>query len=164
MASSFGEMEPKAGDLIEICRPLYQHWALYVGDGYVIHLAPPSEVCDAGASSIMSVFTDKAYVKRELLRVVVGTDRCQVNNKLDGSRRPRPINVILKEARRQVGREMDYSIISSNCEHFVMELRYGESRSTQVEDAAFYTVGAGIFGVVALVGYQLLKSQQKHKK
>lgn len=35
--------EPKPGDLIEIFRPFYSHWAIYVGDGYVVHLAPPSK-------------------------------------------------------------------------------------------------------------------------
>ncbi|XP_015424472.1 PREDICTED: HRAS-like suppressor 3 [Myotis davidii] len=35
--------EPKPGDLIEILRPGYQHWALYVGDGYMVHLAPPGD-------------------------------------------------------------------------------------------------------------------------
>ncbi|KAK2100279.1 hypothetical protein P7K49_021627 [Saguinus oedipus] len=34
--------EPNPGDLIEIFRIGYEHWALYVGDGYVIHLAPPT--------------------------------------------------------------------------------------------------------------------------
>nr|QFF91369.1 retinoic acid receptor responder protein 3 1 isoform 1 [Potamotrygon motoro]QFF91370.1 retinoic acid receptor responder protein 3 1 isoform 2 [Potamotrygon motoro] len=169
MASSFFSQQDdkvmKAGDLIEIFRPLYQHWALYMGDGYVIHLAPPSEICDAGGNSIMSVFAEKAHVKRELLLQVVGTDRYRVNNKLDSTRYPRPINNILKEAREQIGREMDYSVFSANCEHFVMELRYGVSRSTQVEDAATYTaVGVGIFGVLAFAGYHFMKSQQKHKK
>lgn len=35
--------EPQPGDLIEIFRPFYRHWAIYVGNGYVIHLAPPSK-------------------------------------------------------------------------------------------------------------------------
>lgn len=39
----FLQSEPKPGDLIEIFRPMYRHWAIYVGDGYVIHLAPPSK-------------------------------------------------------------------------------------------------------------------------
>ncbi|XP_059811297.1 phospholipase A and acyltransferase 3-like [Hypanus sabinus] len=169
MAASFfshqDDKDPKAGDLIEIFRPLYQHWALYVGNGYVIHLAPPSEVCNAGASSIMSVFSEKAHVKRELLHVVVGADRYRVNNKLDDTRCPRPINVILKEAQQQIGCEMDYSVLSANCEHFVMELRYGVSRSTQVEDAAFYSAaGVGILGTLAVFGYHFMKSQQKQKK
>jgi len=32
--------EPQPGDLIEIFRPAYQHWALYLGDGYIINLTP----------------------------------------------------------------------------------------------------------------------------
>ncbi|KAL2805737.1 phospholipase A and acyltransferase 2, partial [Daubentonia madagascariensis] len=32
---------PRLGDLIEISRFGYEHWAIYVGDGYVVHLAPP---------------------------------------------------------------------------------------------------------------------------
>ncbi|XP_033068954.1 phospholipase A and acyltransferase 1 isoform X2 [Trachypithecus francoisi] len=45
---------PCPGDLIEVFRPGYQHWALYLGDGYVINIAPvgqPSDkyrwVCDS---------------------------------------------------------------------------------------------------------------------
>lgn len=45
--------EPKPGDLIEIFRPFYRHWAIYVGDGYVIHLAPPSK--DAWASTVLGL-------------------------------------------------------------------------------------------------------------
>jgi len=37
------DLKLKAGDLIEIFRKAYSHWALYVGNGYVIHLTPPSE-------------------------------------------------------------------------------------------------------------------------
>lgn len=36
---------PRPGDLIEVFRPGYQHWALYLGDGYVINIAPLGEVC-----------------------------------------------------------------------------------------------------------------------
>ena len=32
--------EPQPGDLIEIFRGFYSHWAVYVGGGYVVHLAP----------------------------------------------------------------------------------------------------------------------------
>ena len=35
--------EPQPGDLIEIFRPFYRHWAVYIGNGYVVHLAPPSK-------------------------------------------------------------------------------------------------------------------------
>nr|KAF6325556.1 hypothetical protein mMyoMyo1_016294 [Myotis myotis] len=32
-----------------------------------------------------------------------------------------------------VGKEMEYSVLSRNCEHFVTDLRYGKARSLQVE-------------------------------
>ena len=34
---------PKVGDLVEIFRPDFQHWAVYVGDGYVVHVTPPGK-------------------------------------------------------------------------------------------------------------------------
>lgn len=37
------QAKPRPGDLIEIFRFGYEHWAIYVGDGYVVHLAPPSK-------------------------------------------------------------------------------------------------------------------------
>uniref|UniRef100_A0A671R2V8 LRAT domain-containing protein n=1 Tax=Sinocyclocheilus anshuiensis TaxID=1608454 RepID=A0A671R2V8_9TELE len=54
-------------DLNEIFTGSYQHWAIYVGEGYVIHLAPPSEHAQAGASSMMSVMHKKATMKKEEL-------------------------------------------------------------------------------------------------
>lgn len=39
--------DPEPGDLIEIFRPAYQHWALYLGDGYIINVTP---VGKAGAA------------------------------------------------------------------------------------------------------------------
>lgn len=34
---------PQPGDLIEISRLTYSHWAVYVGDGYVVHLPGPGK-------------------------------------------------------------------------------------------------------------------------
>ncbi|XP_013369749.1 PREDICTED: uncharacterized protein LOC102003559 isoform X2 [Chinchilla lanigera] len=34
---------PRLGDLIEIDRTGYAHWAIYVGNDYVVHLAPPNQ-------------------------------------------------------------------------------------------------------------------------
>nr|XP_025734527.1 HRAS-like suppressor 3 isoform X1 [Callorhinus ursinus]XP_025734528.1 HRAS-like suppressor 3 isoform X1 [Callorhinus ursinus] len=124
--------EPKVGDLIEIFRPFYRHWAIYVGDGYVVHLAPPSEVAGAGVASIMSTLTEKAIVKKELLYDVVGRDKYQVNNKHDDKYSPLPPSKIVQRAEGLVGQELPYSLPSENCEHFVNELRYGVARSDQV--------------------------------
>uniref|UniRef100_A0A8C4WE89 LRAT domain-containing protein n=1 Tax=Gopherus evgoodei TaxID=1825980 RepID=A0A8C4WE89_9SAUR len=130
--------KPNPGDLIEISRFGYQHWALYVGNGYVIHLAPPT-----GASSIMSVLTNLAMVKKERLRDIAGGDWYRVNNKYDGRCSPLPVSKILMEAESLVGQKMQYSVTSENCEHFVTKLRYGQPMCDQVRAGAPHTcVGA----------------------
>ncbi|NXD49525.1 HRSL1 enzyme, partial [Corvus moneduloides] len=123
---------PKPGDLIEIDRPLYQHWALYVGDGYVINVTPVDEGAPSLFVSTTSIFTRKAKVKKQLLKEVVGDDEWCVNNKYDRSRTPLPVEEIIRRAERWIDREVTYDLLGSNCEHFVTELRYGEGVSDQV--------------------------------
>uniref|UniRef100_A0A8D3CLK5 Retinoic acid receptor responder 3-like n=1 Tax=Scophthalmus maximus TaxID=52904 RepID=A0A8D3CLK5_SCOMX len=132
MAPTLFDQKPEPGDLIEIFRGNYQHWALYIGDGFVVHLAPPSEVPGAGASSMMSVLCENAYVKREELWDVVGTDRWEINNSLDNEYEPRPVPEIVREARQWVGKKLPYCVFKRNCEHFVTELRYGKPQSRQM--------------------------------
>ncbi|KAK9963300.1 hypothetical protein ABG768_006498 [Culter alburnus] len=132
MSSTKCNKKPEPGDLIQIFRSVYQHWAIYVGEGYVIHLAPPSEYAQAGASSLMSVLCDKAIVKKEELCEVVGNDEYSINNLLDKEYEPRPIQDVLRDAHSRLGKELSYSIFNKNCEHFVTELRYGKPQSRQV--------------------------------
>ncbi|XP_051002008.1 phospholipase A and acyltransferase 3 isoform X2 [Acomys russatus] len=155
--------EPKPGDLIEIFRPIYKHWAIYVGDGYVIHLAPPSEFAGAGAASIMSALTDKAIVKKELLCVVAGRDKYQINNKHDDKYTPLPVNKIIQQAESLVGQEVLYRLTSENCEHFVNNLRYGVARSDQVRDAlkTIGITGAVGFAALGIVGAMLSKTKNQ---
>ncbi|XP_053362138.1 phospholipase A and acyltransferase 3-like isoform X1 [Clarias gariepinus] len=147
------EKKPQPGDLIEIFRGTYQHWGIYVGDGYIIHLAPPCEVPQAGAYSMMSVLCDKAIVKKEQFWDVVGEDKYTVNNLLDEKYEPRPIDVILQEAHRLLGQDLPYCVFRRNCEHFVTDLRYGKPESRQVRKAV--EVGVGV-GVAALLGVGVL--------
>ncbi|XP_037696706.1 phospholipase A and acyltransferase 4 [Choloepus didactylus] len=126
--------EPQPGDLIEIFRIGYEHWAIYVGDGYVIHLAPPSEYPGAGSSSIFSILSNTAVVKQERLEDVVGGCRYQVNNLLDHKYVPRSAEVIIHAAKSRIGEEMPYSILRRNCEHFVTDLRYGVPECRQVQN------------------------------
>uniref|UniRef100_A0A8C1AH30 Retinoic acid receptor responder 3-like n=1 Tax=Cyprinus carpio carpio TaxID=630221 RepID=A0A8C1AH30_CYPCA len=148
------EKKPEPGDLIEISRGLYQHWAIYVGEGYVIHLAPPSEDAQAGPYSMMSVLCEKATVKKEELYEVVGNNDYCINNLLDEKYEPRPVREILRDAHRFLGKELTYCVFRKNCEHFVTELRYGKPQSCQVRKAVEIGVGVGLaaaatFGVLA---------------
>ncbi|XP_053891245.1 LOW QUALITY PROTEIN: phospholipase A and acyltransferase 3-like [Malaclemys terrapin pileata] len=156
--------EPNPGDLIEISRFGYQHWALYVGNGYVIHLAPPSEYAGAGSSSIMSVLTDRAVVKKDRLWDVAGGDRYRVNNKYDGRCSPLPVSKILMEAESLVGQEMLYSVTSENCEHFVTKLRYGQPMCDQVRDTML-TVGFAGLGLATLgiIGAMVTRSRRQNQ-
>ncbi|XP_040826644.1 phospholipase A and acyltransferase 2-like isoform X2 [Ochotona curzoniae] len=156
---------PKIGDMIEISRIGYSHWAIYVGSGYVVHLAPPSEFAGAGASSVMSVLAEKAIVKMELLSKVAGKDKYRVNNKHDDRYPPQPPNKIAQQAMEKVGREVPYSLTHDNCEHFVNELRYGISRSDQVTDAVqTLGVAAGVIaglGVLGLLGLAVSRNRRE---
>ncbi|XP_032553172.1 phospholipase A and acyltransferase 1-like isoform X2 [Chiroxiphia lanceolata] len=127
-----GKRDPEPGDLIEIKRPLYQHWALYLGDGYVIHLTSADEGMRCLSASSDATLSKKAKVKKQLLKEVVGTDDWEVNNKYDRSRTPLPVKEIIKRAESYVGKEMTYNVLCENCEHFVTMLRYGEGVSDQV--------------------------------
>ncbi|NXK70996.1 HRSL1 enzyme, partial [Sylvietta virens] len=125
---------PQPGDLIMIYRPGYQHWALYVGDGYVIHLtSKPCAWWVLGCpKSPVSLYYKRPMVKKELLKEVVGEDKWRVNKKYDHSRTPLPVKEIIQRAEKCIAMEVEYDVITCNCEHFVTELRYGEAASDQV--------------------------------
>uniref|UniRef100_A0A8C3RKF4 LRAT domain-containing protein n=1 Tax=Chelydra serpentina TaxID=8475 RepID=A0A8C3RKF4_CHESE len=125
-----GRRDPQPGDLIEIFRPAYQHWALYLGDGYIINVAP-----EGAASSLVSaksVFSRKALVRMQLLKDVVGSDTYRINNKYDAAYAPLPAEEIIRRSEFLIGQEVSYDLLGNNCEHFVTLLRYGEGVSEQV--------------------------------
>uniref|UniRef100_A0A671WT81 LRAT domain-containing protein n=1 Tax=Sparus aurata TaxID=8175 RepID=A0A671WT81_SPAAU len=119
---------PEPGDLIEISRGLYQHWAVYVGNGDVVHVTLPP----GAANRIKSVPTKKATVKKEKMKEVVGDSTWKINNSLDEKYEPRSARIIVKEALGKVDKRMEYSVIRENCEHFATKMRYGKAVSIQV--------------------------------
>ena len=86
----------------------------------------------------MSVPTEKAMVRREKLKEVVGNNKWRINNSLDKKYKPRPSSIIVKEALMQVDKKMEYSVISKNCEHFATKLRYGIAVCRQVSGPSFF--------------------------
>ncbi|XP_003792744.1 phospholipid-metabolizing enzyme A-C1 [Otolemur garnettii] len=144
---------PHPGDLIEVFRPGYQHWALYLGDGYVINIAPVDGVPTAFTSA-KSVFSTKALVKMQLLKDVVGDDKYRVNNKYDETYPPLPVEEVIQRSEFVIGEEVSYDLLVNNCEHFVTLLRYGEGVSDQANRAistiGFMTAAAGVFSFLGL--------------
>ncbi|XP_006974529.1 phospholipase A and acyltransferase 1 isoform X1 [Peromyscus maniculatus bairdii] len=130
---------PRPADLIEVFRPGYQHWALYLGDGYVINIAPVDGIASA-LSSAKSVFSTKALVKMQLLKDVVGEDKYRVNNKYDTTYPPLPVEEVILRSEFVIGQEVAYDLLVNNCEHFVTLLRYGEGVSDQA-NRAVSTIG-----------------------
>ncbi|XP_040604140.1 phospholipase A and acyltransferase 5 [Mesocricetus auratus] len=124
---------PRPGDLIEIFRIGYEHWAIYVEDDCVVHLAPPSEEFEVG--SITSIFSNRAVVKYSRLEDVLHGCSWKINNKLDGIYLPLPVDKIMQRTKNMINKIVQYSLIEGNCEHFVNDLRYGVPRSQQVEHA-----------------------------
>ncbi|MEQ2289770.1 Phospholipase A and acyltransferase 1 [Ameca splendens] len=147
--------DPQPGDLIEIFRPAYQHWALYLGDGYIINLTPVDESQAAAMSSVKSVFSRKAVVRMQLLKDVVGNDSYRINNKYDDNHTPLPICEIIQRAQVLIDQEVSYDLLGSNCEHFVTLLRYGEGVSEQASRAigaiSLVTAAASAFSALGLI-------------
>ncbi|KAM5293070.1 phospholipase A and acyltransferase 1 [Ctenodactylus gundi] len=144
---------PHPGDLIEVFRPGYQHWALYLGDGYVINIAP----IDGNPSpftSTKSVFSKKALVKMELLKDVVGNDKYRINNKYDGTHSPLPVEEVIQRSEFTIGEEVTYNVLINNCEHFVTALRYGEGVSEQANRAiSALGLGTAVVGIFSFLGF-----------
>ncbi|NWX57181.1 HRSL1 enzyme, partial [Promerops cafer] len=110
------------GDLIEIFRPLYQHWALYVGGGYVINLTPVGKGI-ADWQGAVPVFTRK--VKKQFLKEVARNNKWRVNNESDRDHTPLPVEEIIRHAENYTDKQVAYRVFGSNCERFVKKLRYG---------------------------------------
>nr|XP_023510024.1 retinoic acid receptor responder protein 3 [Equus caballus] len=144
-------VEPEPGGLTEIFRTDYEHWAIYMEGGDVIHLGPPSEYPGAGSSSINSILSGRAEVKQQPLRDVAGGCRYRVNNYLDHKYRPQPVYKSISAAKEMVGEEKKYSVLSMNCERFATELRYGAASSRQVEHAMCVLIGMLIIFIMLII-------------
>ncbi|XP_070622096.1 phospholipase A and acyltransferase 3-like [Erythrolamprus reginae] len=107
-ASRPDEVYVEPGDLIKIKRKGYQHWAVYVGEGYVIHVTSAR----AGDGDLPSMWTGKAVIKKEQLNDVVKRDRYCVSNKHD-AKYPPPDPRSDRRSRKQTGRQHGWTIMSS---------------------------------------------------
>lgn len=115
-----------AGDLIEFRRlkGIYCHWAVYIGDGYVINYGRKNP--------------RTSIVQRERLTDVADGDEVRINNLVVAAQRrnlePFSGEKIVRRAKAELGQESSYDVIDNNCEIFATKCRYGRGFTTQPED------------------------------
>uniref|UniRef100_A0A8C5UJF8 LRAT domain-containing protein n=1 Tax=Malurus cyaneus samueli TaxID=2593467 RepID=A0A8C5UJF8_9PASS len=119
--------DPSIGDLMEIKRQGFQHWALYVGGGYVIYVTDVGKACAA-----VTGCRAKVKVRKNLLKEVAGDEDWYVNNKHDWYCTPLPVEEIIERAESWIDKVMPYDELGSNFERFMTKLRYGDAISFQV--------------------------------
>ncbi len=117
---------PQPGDLIEIDRKLYSHWALYIGEDQVVHVSGES----------YDIAYEGVTVRQSSLEEVAGDSLLRINNK-DVPAKERGLKAleprkIIANARRCVGKVVVHNMLSNNAEHFVTLWRYGVGWSDQV--------------------------------
>ncbi|CAH1781902.1 unnamed protein product [Owenia fusiformis] len=153
-----GGKEPELGDMLEFKRScLYSHWAIYAGNGKVIHRTGDgdgiSNISGAGSRVVATPcgqLLNKAKVQMDHIRnVIVQGVKAKINNYMGKSKWSG--YEIVRRAREKIG-EIGYNVIYKNCEHFCTEMRYGEDHSKQVQDTAagVAIAGASILGGIAL--------------
>ncbi|XP_031641372.1 phospholipase A and acyltransferase 4 [Oncorhynchus kisutch] len=157
------------GDMIEINRGAYKHWALYIGNGDVIQLVTPdgpSRVSFCSFSSSSGSVSCKGTITIETLQDVAAGNTYKINNYLDDEYKPRRTDVIMGEVDKMRGSTIKYDLLGQNCEHFVTFLRYGKSESKQADDFMKDLLGSqlGLIGVLAAVAVSTAAAASKLSK
>ncbi|XP_076015684.1 phospholipase A and acyltransferase 4-like isoform X2 [Genypterus blacodes] len=132
------------GDLIEIDRVRFKHWAVCIGNGEVVHLVALIDVTNAMTDT-------EGEVRREHLKDVCGKSFWRVNNDQGLQNKPRTAAQIVQDALSWVGETVTYNLTTYNCEHFATQMRYGRAVSQQkvtlqVVDGVKKVVLAGLMG------------------
>lgn len=159
--------ELEEGDLIEFNRGLYSHWAVYYGDGKVIHLAGDENDGLNATYNSGSAFTicgksfNKAFVRIDDFWNVVLDSKAKKNNSKDKKMRPLSPTEIIQRAKEKLG-AIGYNVLWSNCEHFASYCRYGSSKSEQADKFMTWATVGAVAG--AVLGIAIGSAGSKKKK
>ncbi|CAF1148327.1 unnamed protein product [Adineta steineri] len=153
--------------MIEFSRTFYNHWAIYIGNGEIIHLWGDKDGIgeSTGKFGIMTIYGiefNKAEICKSKIRDIMDDSRdVRINNSLDSERNPLPIRDILERAENAVGR-IGYNLLYNNCEHFATECRYGQATSNQVQVSVGSALGLGLILTGAAIFGAYLLSDSSH--
>jgi tRNA G46 methylase TrmB len=115
--------ELKVGDIIYFVRPIWYHYALYIGNNKVIHM-------------------DNRSLFKKYNSIVAIQDIYKVKGipyiKKDYNRKRLVLKDTFKKAFDKLGEKGTYNLVTNNCEHYITEICFGKRFSLQSQ--AFYTI------------------------
>ena len=118
------------GDLVEYKREIYSHWAVYIGNGKIIHLSGPDERKVSGIGLLSANVTNLAEIRIDHFLDVIKNSYAYRNNSKDNEFTPLPSDQILTRALSKIGCHY-YDLLTFNCEHFANYCRYDLKFSDQ---------------------------------
>jgi len=131
-AENYSSLNLKTGDCIEFLRDTYCHWAMYIGDQNVIHFNPSNSSEKVGLLQMERFLLGSVTIA--LLKTVAGNSKFRVNNMTGNSEPPRPLKHIQWFFNILVNKPGFYYCLGRfNCEHFVTFLKFGDSKSLQMD-------------------------------
>uniref|UniRef100_A0A3P8UIE9 LRAT domain-containing protein n=1 Tax=Cynoglossus semilaevis TaxID=244447 RepID=A0A3P8UIE9_CYNSE len=139
------------GDLIEFANPWLglSLWAVYAGEGQVIHFGVGGIVCRGNFPSLDENMTQKACLciqRITELKLPAGT-RIRVNNNKHNLAPSQPewmkyrCDTLLQQ-------EFKYDLLSFNSEHFATFIRYGQAVCNQVSQEPNVFLPLGVLGIL----------------
>lgn len=130
------------GDVLSVNRGIYKHYGVYVGNDTVVHFS-------GGEGFELSA--KRACIRKTSLGNFRKNDEIQIETRCCKSYSRKETVMRALDA---VGTEKGkYALPWNNCEHFANWCRYGEKRSSQVEQFVSKVGGLGLLAAgVLLVG------------
>lgn len=130
------------GDVLSVNRGIYKHYGVYVGNDTVVHFS-------GGAGFELSA--KRACIRKTSLENFRKNDEIQIETRCcESYSRKETVMRALGAVGTEKGK---YALPWSNCEHFANWCRYGEKRSSQVEQFVSKVGGLGLLAAgVLLVG------------
>lgn len=136
------ENKPMPGDVLSVNRGIYKHYGVYVGNDTVVHFS-------GGEGFELSA--KRACIRKTSLENFRKNDEIQIETRCcESYSRKETVMRALGAVGTEKGK---YALPWNNCEHFANWCRYGEKRSSQVEQFVGKVGGLGLLAAgVLLVG------------
>ena len=130
------------GDVLSVNRGIYKHYGVYVGNDTVVHFS-------GGEGFELSA--KRACIRKTSLENFRKNDEIQIETRCcESYSRKETVMRALDAVGTEKGK---YALPWNNCEHFANWCRYGEKRSSQVEQFVSKVGGLGLLAAgVLLVG------------